>query len=108
MKPKLELSNKNYDHIIFEELTNELNFTKDDENINNQPFMHWHDHFLFCIKTMNKTQTNSGEIKKHYLNITTTTMENIYKHTEITKTLNSNIIMIDLVINWTTIQSINN
>ncbi|CAN6440750.1 unnamed protein product [Victoria cruziana] len=47
IKPKLELSAKNYGRAIYECLRSGLDFTMDDENVNSQPFMHWRDHFLF-------------------------------------------------------------
>ena len=39
VKPKLGLSAKNYGRIVYEALVGGLDFTKDDENINSQPFM---------------------------------------------------------------------
>ncbi|KAL5055390.1 hypothetical protein RYX36_036072, partial [Vicia faba] len=60
IKPKLGLSAKNYGRAVYECLCGGLDFTKDDENVNSQPFMHWRDRFLFCAET--------GEIKGHYLN----------------------------------------
>ena len=58
MKPKLGLSGKNYGRVVYEALTGGLDFTKDDENINSQPFMHWRDRFLFCMEAVNKSQAN--------------------------------------------------
>ncbi|KAF8098580.1 hypothetical protein N665_0263s0009 [Sinapis alba] len=63
IKPKLGLSAKNYGRAVYECLRGGLDFTKDDENVNSQPFMRWRDRFLFCAET--------GEIKRHYLNATT-------------------------------------
>ncbi len=108
MKPKLGLSGKNYGRVVYEGLTGGLDFTKDDENINSQPFMHWRDRFLFCMEAVNRAQANSGEIKGHYLNITAATMEDMYERAEFAKELGSNIIMVDLIIGWTAIQSISN
>ncbi|KAH7519124.1 hypothetical protein FEM48_Zijuj08G0000100 [Ziziphus jujuba var. spinosa] len=48
-----------------------LDFTKDDENLNFQPFMHWKDRFIFCTKAIYKAQAETGEIKGHYLNAIT-------------------------------------
>ncbi|UCE32936.1 MAG: ribulose-bisphosphate carboxylase large subunit, partial [Burkholderiales bacterium] len=42
-KPKLGLSGKNYGRVVYEALKGGLDFVKDDENINSQPFMHWRD-----------------------------------------------------------------
>ena len=45
VKPKLGLSAKNYGRVVYEALRGGLDFTKDDENINSQPFMRWRDRF---------------------------------------------------------------
>ena len=105
MKPKLGLSGKNYGRVVHEALAGGLDFSKDDENINSQPFMHWRDRFLFCMEAVNTAQAESGEIKGHYLNVTAATMEEMYERAEFAKDLGSNIVMIDLVIGWTAIQS---
>nr|KJB33509.1 hypothetical protein B456_006G014400 [Gossypium raimondii] len=47
IKPKLGLSTKNYGRAVYECLCGRLDFTKDDKNVNPQPFMCWRDHFLF-------------------------------------------------------------
>ena len=49
VKPKLGLSGRNYGRVVYEALKGGLDFTKDDENINSQPFMHWRDRFLYCM-----------------------------------------------------------
>jgi ribulose-bisphosphate carboxylase large chain len=105
MKPKLGLSGKNYGRVVYEGLKGGLDFTKDDENINSQPFMHWRDRFLNCMEAVNHAAASSGEVKGHYLNVTAGTMEDMYERAEFAKELGSNIIMIDLVIGWTATQS---
>ena len=45
IKPKLGLSAKNYGRAVYECLRGGLDFTKDDENVNSQPFMRWRDAF---------------------------------------------------------------
>jgi ribulose-bisphosphate carboxylase large chain len=82
-----------------------LDFVKDDENINSQPFMRWRDRFLFCMEAVNKATAVTGEIKGHYLNITAGTMEEMYERAEFAKELGSVIVMIDLTIGYTAIQS---
>jgi ribulose-bisphosphate carboxylase large chain len=106
MKPKLGLSGRNYGRVVTEALTGGLDFTKDDENINSQPFMHWRDRFLYCMEGVNKAAARTGEIKGHYLNVTAATMEDMYERAEFAKQLGSVIIMVDLVIGYTAIQSI--
>jgi ribulose-bisphosphate carboxylase large chain len=105
-KPKLGLSGKNYGRVVYEGLKGGLDFMKDDENINSQPFMHWRDRFLYVMEAVNKAQAETGEIKGHYLNVTAGTMEEMYRRAEFAKELGSVIIMIDLVIGYTAIQSI--
>ena len=104
-KPKLGLSGKNYGRVVYEALKGGLDFVKDDENINSQPFMHWRDRFLFVMEAVNKAAAETGEVKGHYLNVTAGTMEDMYERAEFARDLGSNIIMIDLVIGYTAIQS---
>jgi ribulose-bisphosphate carboxylase large chain len=105
VKPKLGLSGKNYGRVVYEALRGGLDFTKDDENINSQSFMHWRDRFLYCMEAVNRAQAATGEVKGHYLNVTAGTMESMYERAELAKELGSVILMIDLVIGYTAIQS---
>ena len=104
-KPKLGLSARNYGRVIYEGLKGGLDFMKDDENINSQPFMHWRDRFLYVMDGVNKAQAVTGEVKGSYLNITAGTMEAMYERAEFAKELGSVVVMVDLVIGWTAIQS---
>src|ERR1700684_4454131 len=104
-KPKLGLSARNYGRVVYEALRGGLDFTKDDENINSQPFMRWHDRFLHCMEAVNQAQAETGEVKGHYLNVTAATMEDMYERAEFARDLGSVIVMIDLVIGYTAIQS---
>ncbi len=104
-KPKLGLSARNYGRVVYEALRGGLDFVKDDENINSQPFMRWRDRFLFCMEAVNKAQAATGEIKGHYLNVTAGTMEDMYERAEFAKEIGSVIVMIDLTIGYTAIQS---
>jgi ribulose-bisphosphate carboxylase large chain len=105
VKPKLGLSGKNYGRVVYEALLGGLDFTKDDENINSQPFMHWRERFLYCMEAVNRAQAATGEMKGHYLNVTAATMEDMYERAEFARELGSCIVMIDLVIGYTAIQS---
>jgi ribulose-bisphosphate carboxylase large chain len=91
--------------VVYEALKGGLDFTKDDENINSQPFMHWRDRFLFCMEAVNRASAETGEVKGHYLNVTAATMEDMYERAELAHELGSVVIMIDLVIGYTAIQS---
>ena len=105
VKPKLGLSGKNYGRVVYEALKGGLDFTKDDENINSQPFMHWRDRYLYVMEGVNRASAATGEVKGSYLNVTAATMEDMYERAEFAKELGSVIIMIDLVIGFTAIQS---
>jgi ribulose-bisphosphate carboxylase large chain len=82
-KPKLGLSGRNYGRVVYEALKGGLDFVKDDENINSQPFMHWRDRFLYCMEAVNKASAATGEVKGHYLNVTAATMDEMIDYTAI-------------------------
>ena len=106
VKPKLGLSGKNYGRVVFEGLKGGLDFLKDDENINSQAFMRWRERFLYCQEGIQRASAATGEVKGSYLNVTAGNMENVYERAEYAKELGSIIIMIDLVMGYTAIQSI--
>jgi len=105
VKPKLGLSGKNYGRVVYEGLKGGLDFLKDDENINSQPFMRWRERFIYCIEGINRAAAATGEVKGSYLNVTAATMEEMILRSEYAKEIGSIIIMIDLVIGYTAIQS---
>jgi ribulose-bisphosphate carboxylase large chain len=105
VKPKLGLSARNYGRVVYEACRGGLDFTKDDENINSQPFMRWRDRFLFAMEGVNKAMAETGEVKGHYLNVTAGTMEQMYERAEFAKELGSVVVMIDLTIGYTAMQS---
>ena len=97
IKPKLGLSAKNYGRAVYECLRGGLDFTKDDENVNSQPFMRWRDRFLFVAEAIYKAQAETGEIKGHYLNVTAATSEEMIKRAACAKELGLPIIMHDYI-----------
>ncbi|MDQ4131169.1 MAG: ribulose-bisphosphate carboxylase large subunit [Actinomycetota bacterium] len=101
VKPKLGLSAKNYGRVVYEALRGGLDFTKDDENINSQPFMRWRDRFIHCMEAVQRASAASGEVKGHYMNCTAATMNDMLARAEFAKELGSVIIMIDLTVGWT-------
>jgi len=105
VKPKLGLSAKNYGRVVYEALRGGLDFTKDDENINSQPFMRWRDRFLYAIEGVNRASAASGEVKGHYMNVTAATMEDMYERAEFAKEIGSIIIMMDLTVGYTAMSS---
>jgi ribulose-bisphosphate carboxylase large chain len=105
VKPKLGLSAKNYGRVVYEALKGGLDFTKDDENINSQPFMRWRDRYLYSIEGVNRASASTGEVKGHYMNVTAATMEEMYERAEFAQELGSVIIMMDLTVGYTAMQS---
>ncbi|MBK5115305.1 MAG: form I ribulose bisphosphate carboxylase large subunit [Thermoleophilia bacterium] len=105
-KPKLGLSAKNYGRVVYEALRGGLDFTKDDENINSQPFMRWRDRFLFSMEGVSRASAATGEVKGHYMNVTAASMEEMYERAEFAKEIGSIIIMIDLTVGFTAMTSI--
>jgi ribulose-bisphosphate carboxylase large chain len=105
VKPKLGLSAKNYGRVVYEALRGGLDFTKDDENINSQPFMRWRDRYLYSMEGVNRASAATGEVKGHYLNVTAATMEEMYERAEFAKELGSVIVMMDLTVGYTAMTS---
>jgi len=97
IKPKLGLSAKNYGRAVYECLRGGLDLTKDDENINSQPFQRWRDRFDFVAEAVDKAAADTGEVKGHYLNVTSGTVEEMMKRAEHAKDLGQPIIMHDFL-----------
>ncbi|MBI5081002.1 MAG: form I ribulose bisphosphate carboxylase large subunit [Chloroflexi bacterium] len=107
MKPKLGLSAKNYGRLVYEALRGGLDFTKDDENITSQPFMRWRDRYEFVMEAVKQAESETGERKGHYLNVTGGDMEEMYRRAELAKELGSRIIMVDyLIVGFTAFASL--
>ncbi len=104
-KPKLGLSARNYGRVVYEALRGGLDFTKDDENINSQPFMRWRDRYLASMEAVNKAEAATGEIKGHYLNVTAADMEAMYERADFAKQLGSVVVMMDLTVGYTAMTS---
>ncbi|HIE40712.1 MAG TPA: form I ribulose bisphosphate carboxylase large subunit, partial [Thiomicrorhabdus sp.] len=97
IKPKLGLSAKNYGRAVYECLRGGLDLTKDDENINSQPFQRWQDRFEFVANAVDKATIETGERKGHYLNVTSGDVEQMMKRAEFAKELGQPIIMHDFL-----------
>jgi ribulose-bisphosphate carboxylase large chain len=97
IKPKLGLSAKNYGRACYEGLRGGLDFTKDDENVNSQPFMRWRARFDFVQEAIDKAEAETGEKKGHYLNVTAPTSDEMMKRAEYAKEIGSPIIMHDYI-----------
>ncbi|KAK4718020.1 hypothetical protein R3W88_016358 [Solanum pinnatisectum] len=57
--------------------------------------MRWRDRFLFCAEALFKAQTETGEIKGHYLNATAGTCEEMMKRAVFARELGVPIVMHD-------------
>jgi len=97
IKPKLGLSGKNYGRVVYECLRGGLDFTKDDENINSQPFQRWQNRFEFVAEAIRLAEQETGEKKGHYLNVTANTPEEMYERAEFAKELGMPIVMHDFI-----------
>src|SRR5213596_2482809 len=104
-KPKLGLSAKNYARVVYEALRGGLDFTKDDENINSQPFMRWRDRYLFAMEAVMRASAATGEVKGHYMNVTAASMEEMYERAEFARDIGSVIVMVDLTVGYTALTS---
>jgi len=104
-KPKLGLSAKNYSRVVYEALRGGLDFTKDDENINSQPFMRWRDRFLYAMEAVARASAATGEVKGHYMNVTAASMEEMYERAEFARDIGSIVVMVDLTVGYTALQS---
>ncbi len=106
IKPKLGMSARNYGRAVYECLRGGLDFTKDDENINSQPFLRWRDRFSFVAEAIRKAEDETGERKGHYLNVTAPDVEQMLERAEYARQC-SPIIMVDyLVVGWPAFQTL--
>ncbi len=97
IKPKLGLSAANYGRAVYEALRGGLDFTKDDENVNSQPFMRWRDRYEFVMDAVRQAEAETGERKGHYLNVTAPTFEDLMERAETARQLGAPIIMVDFL-----------
>jgi ribulose-bisphosphate carboxylase large chain len=108
VKPKLGLSAKNYGRVVYEALRGGLDFTKDDENIGSQPFMRWRDRFEHVAAAIDQAETQTGERKGHFLNVTAPDVEQMLERAEFAREC-SPVIMVDfLVVGYTAFQTLSN
>ena len=103
------LSGRNYGRVVYEALKGGLDFIKDDENINSQPFMHWRDRFLYVHGS-----GQQGVAPRPARSRATTSTSPPARWRRCTSAPSSPrssarcIVMIDLVIGYTAIQSMAN
>jgi ribulose-bisphosphate carboxylase large chain len=97
VKPKLGLSAKDYATIIYECLVGGLDTTKDDENMNSQPFNRWRDRFLYGIDAVKRAEAESGEAKGHFFNVTASSTEEALRRLEAIAAQGSRYVMYDFL-----------
>lgn len=97
VKPKLGLSAKDYSKIIYECLVGGLDTTKDDENMNSQPFNRWRDRFCYGMEAVEKAKAETGEMKGHWFNVTAGSTEESLRRLEFLKEQGSNMFMFDFI-----------
>lgn len=97
VKPKLGLSAKDYSTIIYECLVGGLDTTKDDENMNSQPFNRWRDRFHYGIDAVLKAEVETGEAKGHFFNVTANSTEEALKRLDYIAAQGSRYVMYDFL-----------
>jgi ribulose-bisphosphate carboxylase large chain len=97
VKPKLGLSAKDYATIIYECLMGGLDTTKDDENMNSQPFNRWRDRFWYGIDAVKRAEAETGEAKGHFFNVTANSTEEALRRLEYIASQGSRYIMYDFL-----------
>jgi ribulose-bisphosphate carboxylase large chain len=97
VKPKLGLSAKDYAAIIYECLMGGLDTTKDDENMNSQPFNRWRDRFLYGMDAVKRAEIETGEAKGHFFNVTANSTEEALRRLEQIASQGSRYIMYDFL-----------
>ena len=97
VKPKLGLSPKAYSTIIYECLMGGLDTTKDDENMNSQPFSRWQDRFRYAQEAVERAMVETGEYKGHWHNVTAgSTLESL-KRMDFIKERGADMCMFDFI-----------
>jgi len=97
VKPKLGMSPKDFAKVVYECLTGGLDTTKDDENLNSQPFCRWKERYDRVMEMVKKAEAETGESKGHWLNVTAGSTEEMLERTEYAAELGSRFIMIDFL-----------
>lgn len=107
IKPKLGLAPKDFARVVYESLRGGLDTTKDDENLNSQPFCPWQDRFLYVMEAVKRAEAETGEAKGHYLNVTAPTVDEMLRRAEFAAELGSRFIMVDfLTVGFTAFQTL--
>ncbi len=106
IKPKIGLRTADHARIAYEVWTGGCDFVKDDENLSSQKFNPFYDRFLKTMKMRDKAQSETGEKKVYYVNVTAETKE-MMKRAEFVKEHGGEYIMIDIITaGWASLQTL--
>lgn len=97
VKPKLGLPPKAYATIIYECLAGGLDTTKDDENMNSQPFSRWRDRFFYAQDAVEDAIADTGEFKGHWHNVTAGSTSESLRRIEFLKEQGAQMFMYDFL-----------
>lgn len=97
VKPKLGLPPKAYATIISECLIGGLDTTKDDENMNSQPFSRWRDRFMYAQEAVVDAMNATGEFKGHWHNITAASTSESLRRMEYLASVGARMCMFDFL-----------
>ncbi len=97
VKPKLGLSAKDFATVVYECLMGGLDCTKDDENLNSQPFNRWRDRYMYVMDRVKEAEIKTGEKKGHWLNVTAGSTEEMLRRAEFAAELGSRFVMVDFL-----------
>ncbi|MDR7393622.1 MAG: form I ribulose bisphosphate carboxylase large subunit [Armatimonadota bacterium] len=97
IKPKLGLGPREFANVVYECLVGGLDTTKDDENLNSQPFCRWRDRYRYVMDAVRRAEAETGEAKGHWLNVTAGETEEMLKRAEFAVELGSRYIMVDFL-----------
>ncbi|MEJ2748061.1 MAG: RuBisCO large subunit C-terminal-like domain-containing protein [Anaerolineae bacterium] len=97
VKPKLGLPPKAYATIIYESLMGGLDTTKDDENMNSQPFSRWRDRFMYAQEAVEEAMAETGEFKGQWHNVTANSTFECLRRIEYVKAKGAHMFMFDFI-----------
>ncbi len=108
IKPKIGLRTKDHARIAHDIWTGGCDFVKDDENLSSQKFNPFYERFLKTIEMRDLAQSETGEKKVYYINITAETKE-MLKRAQFVKDHGGEYIMIDIITaGWSALQTVRN
>ena len=82
---------------MYECLVGGLDTTKDDENMNSQPFNRWRDRFCYGIDAVKKAEADTGEAKGHFFNVTAGSTHESLRRLEYIASQGSRYVMYDFL-----------